>query len=264
MPLRSNCRQVIVITLLLLTTVLSSVANAEFYPSIPRNMVNFESYYEISNLADAAQQMRQDAARLGLNINAHPEADKSRLPFAELHLPVTKISPDISDRPYVTVLKGESRSPGNKENCVAILAVYRELSIDEVAKIFESGIQILQNLFAGPGQPVFGGFLVNGRAADLLELQKRDYFAWLGEYSADLKIQPDLGASSINQYSITLYKRRFEDSYFSDLESHQVVVLNKSEQFRRIGVECDWETAKKLCELDWVQSLYPVEYPEPN
>ncbi len=260
----SVVQSLLIIALLTLAAGPATYANAEFVSSIPRNMVDFESYYEIKNLADAAQEMRQDAARLGLNVHAHPEADKSTPPFSELYLPVFKISPDFSDRSYITVLKGKSLLPGQYRQYVAILAVYRELSVDEVAKMLKSGVQVLQNLFAGPGQPVFGGLLVKGSATNLVELQNREYFAWLGEYSADLKIQPDLGASSINRYGITLYKQRIENLYLVDLELHQAKMTSKSERFRRIRVECSWETAKNLCELDWIRSLYPVEYDEPN
>lgn len=253
-------RLLFVMALLVFASGASNVVNAEFVPLFYQNLRDLEKYYETENLADAAQEMRQDAARFDLDIYERPEVDKSTPPFSVLHLPVAKIAPDFSERSYASVLQSKSTLPGYAQKYVAILAVYRELSIDEVAAIFESEIRILEKLFAGPDRQVFGGYMVKGRASDLVELQERDYFAWLGEYSADLKRQADLGASSINQYGITLHKRLFEDSYFSDLESHQAVVRNKSERSGRIGVNCNWEIAKKLCELDWVRSIYPVEY----
>ena len=105
---------------------------------------------------------------------------------------------------------------------------------------------------------------MEGPAADLLELHTRQYFAWLGAYGADLKIQPHLGPSSINRYGITLYTQHIENLYLVDLALHQAKMTSKSERSRRMGVECSWEKAKKLCELDWIRSLYPVEHDVPE
>ena len=252
--------------LLLIAILLSGVAEGatpdeEFIPDTPRNLRDLDKYYEFTSPADAARELRHDAERFGLDIHKHPTSDKSTPPFSVLHLPVADITPDFRDQSYVTLLRNMEASSDASNESIAILAVYRELSIDEIASMFESDIDILQRLYAGPNRRLLGGYIVKGSAESLVELQQQDYFAWLGEYSADLKRQADLGASSIDRYTITLYRRNIEESYYRDLEAHQVKVLGKSARFRRIRIGCTWEIAKALCSLNWVKSLYPNENP---
>ena len=236
-------------------------AFAELVKVWPRNMADLESYYQIEDLDHAAKKLRQDALTLGHDIHQYRESGDSAAGLYPLHLPAAKILPDANDHSYIDLLKDKHQDARKTRMQAAILAVKRELTIDEVASLFESGIRILQNLFAGPSPQVFGGLLVLGRPADLLALQGQEYYSWLGEYGPALKMQSGLGPSSLNWYTIFLFNRRVEPSFLEDLESLNVEVRGMSESFRTIGVKCSWEKAKRVLELNWVRCMLPKEHP---
>lgn len=244
---------------------LAAVAMAEpgeeFVPANRANMLAMARYYEIQDLADAADALRRDAARFGLDVFEHPVAGNAAHPYTVLHLPVAPIRPDFGDSSYLRSLSIKGARDGTGRDFVGILAVNRELSVDEVAGIFESGIRILEKLFAGPSQEYFGGYILQGPADALVALRDREYFTWLGEYRADLRWQEDLGPSSLNRYAITLYKRQIASAFHSELEALGARVFDESAMFRTIGVECDWETVRRILELDWVRTMYPIEHP---
>lgn len=251
--------QFVLITMLIVASAVASTDD-EFIPTSPVIMLAMDKYYNIENLADAAAAMRMDAYRFSLNVEEHPQADKAVNRPARLHLHVAEINPDISDRSYLSVLASVSAQTDTTDDHVAILAVNRVLSIDEVAGLFESGIRILERLPSGPHNEFLSGYIVQGSAAALVALEPHDYFLWLGEYSADLKRRADLVSSSLDQYRIYLFKNQIKQSYLADLESLGAIVKRQSEQYRSIKVKCSWETAMKLCDLDWVRSIQSVEF----
>ncbi len=260
-----SCAQ---LPLVLLALILAGGAAAgtddEYIPTCPSDMLAMEKYYNIENTDEAAAVLRRDAARFGLDVDEHPQVDKVDGPYVDdphmmLNLHVVDIRPDVSDRSYLSTLAIKNDQAGETNEYVAILAVTRVLSIDEVAGIFESGIYILEKLYAGSRHENFGGYIVQGPAEALVGLQNRDYFLWLGEYSANLKMRANRGPSSIDMYVIKLFKMRIEHKYVSDIESHGAALMSQSELFRSIRVQCSWDTALKLCELDWVRSIRPLE-----
>lgn len=256
-------RLVLRLSLLLWSIVLAAGAAAdtgeEFVPANPSNMLAMAKYYDIQELADAAAALRRDADRFGLDVHEHPAAGNVGHPYTVVHLPVTLFKPDFGDDAYLRSLSDKGARDGGGGEFVAILAVHRELSIDEVAGIFESGVRILEKLFAGPAQEYFGGYIVQGPATALVALSDREYFSWLGEYGTNLKWREDFGPSSLNWYSITLYKRQIADTYCADLEALGARVMDKSAQFRTIDVECSWDIVQRILELDWVRSMCPNE-----
>jgi len=254
-------RSLFVLLALILATGASAGTKEEFIPTSPSNMLAMEEYYDFENPNDAASALRRDAVRFGLDVEEHPPAGNANHPYSVLNLHVAKIKPDFEDRAYLSALESMSTTAAESDEVVAILAVHRELSIDEVAGIFESGIRILEKLSAGSRHEIFGGYIVQGPAAALVELQDRDYFSWLGEYRADLKRQADLGPSSIDMYVIKLYKKRIKPTHVADIESLGATIMFQSELFRGIQVKCSWDIALKLCELDWVRSIYSEEPP---
>jgi hypothetical protein len=249
----------LLITVLIFAASPSSGGDTDFVPSTSQNLLAMEMYYDIENLADAADALRQDAARFGLDISEHPLAGNASRPYSVLHLHVAQITPDFSDTSYLSALANKKVLSGEADESVAILAVNRNLSIDEVASLFESGIRILEKLFAGSKREIFGGYIVRGPAANLAGLRGREYFVWLGDYRADLKWPADLGPSSRDRYYITLYKRQIKDSYLADLEMHNATVMYQSKRGWGINVGCNWGAVQKLCELDWVRSMSPIE-----
>lgn len=236
-------------------------ALGELIHAWPRHIIDLESYYQIANLEQAAQKLRQDAESLGHDIHQHRHTDQPAVLSHPLNLPTMKFSPDLDDHSYIARLEGMKGAAPADSRQAAILVVKRELTIDEVARLFESGIQIMQNLFAGPSTPPFAGLIVVGHPEKLLNLKAEDYFLWLGAYHQGLKMYPDNGASSLNRYTIFLFHRRIDATYLEVLEEHDVQVGYRSERFRTIGIECSWETARKLLELTWVRCIIPKEHP---
>lgn len=62
-------------------------------------------------------------------------------------------------------------------------------------------------------------------------------------------------------YVIKLYKKRIKPTHVADIESLGATIMFQSELFRGIQVKCSWDIALKLCELDWVRSIYSEEPP---
>lgn len=265
MAIRSRRRALDRATALLLLSLVPTIctgaskgAGGEYVPSSPDNLLRIDKYYEDVNPVEAAAALRRDAGRFHLDIREHPATSRSMRPFSVLQLHMARIAPDFSDRSYLSSLEDATGIVDPQRKRVAIIAVRRELSIDEVAVILESDVRILERLFADKAQ-VFGGYIVRGRPADLVAISRREYFAWMGEYSPELKRYADLGASPLGRYSVFLFGHAIEERFLDDLRTLGAQVLHSSGTFAAIDVACPWETALEICALDWVRSLFPNE-----
>ena len=254
----------IVLSVIVMPHIASCMSNegdtdSRHIPYSRRGLLATDMYYEIDNLAEAANALRRDADRFGLDVYEHPPTNKADHPYSSLSLHVTDISPDFGDLSYLSVLAEMRSAAGDTDQHVAILSVNRELSIDEVAGLFEAGIRVLDRLLAGPHDNIFGGYIVQGSARALFELQGHDYFAWLSEYSADLKRQVGLSSSSIDLYIIHLFKKQVKQSYIDELKELGASVEYQSPEYKRIVVKCSWDVAVELCAMLWVRSISSEE-----
>jgi hypothetical protein len=128
--------------------------------------------FNINDPLRAAMSLRSLAADIGARTDLIPTyedqdvfgvAGKQTL---SLVLPARPVWVRVEDQSFTAELQRELDSPGSSESLTAIVVLNRALSIDELAKLMESGVRVLQRI-----------------PPRILRIAGEPYADWIGESS---------------------------------------------------------------------------------
>jgi len=214
-----------------------------------------KTIYEINDPLRAAASLRSLAAEIGARTDLVPTyldgevfgvAGKQTL---NLKLPSRLVQVSPEDRSFTNRLQGELGQPRSSEPTTAILFLDRPLSIDELAKLMESGVRVLER--------IAGGLLIRADGPRILQLADEPYAGWVGEYKTAYKYSVETRVSELNQYGLR-YFGGFDEEFRRDLVDLGVTVEMIHEGLKRIVVNCNERALDGIERLAWVACISPA------
>ncbi len=227
---------------------------------IPERILFSKSYYNMKDLERAAEKMRADAKRMGIDEHIIPALPTEYKFFNEgsgkmkITLPTGTFDFDRNDKTRIVEFDREE-----KEKAVIFVAS-RPLSIDEVASLMESQIRIHKRLFTHSPRMAF---LVKVTPQSFEELQSRQFFFFATEYISEFKLETGWQKAG---------KGSFNFKYFGELKSHfsqdlkelgfgEIKISERSGIIKATGLSKDLPMAASLCwvEVVWCSPIYKYD-----
>jgi hypothetical protein len=217
-------------------------------------IIHDEKFYDIDDPVEGAAQMRRNAATIGADTDLRPRYVENLYPdsptsVVEITLPARFIRPDLADRSFGEFLSSPEARKSGARQYTAIFVMNRNLTINEMASIRESGIRIYQRLNVG--------LLVRASRTQLLGLAARDYAAWLGEFRDDDKFPRGNRISSFGVYFVR-YFGRLKPEYRDDLTSSGAMVTHTSARAGGFSITCGPDVLGAIAHLSWVAAVSPL------
>ncbi len=234
----------------------SVLQSSELTPATPSQLLANMEYYEIEDLQKAAALMLSIARINGIDVELAPNYSRPLVEsFTEIQLPAMEYEPQYLDHSFANFLS--SSTAGEREvEYVAVLVVWRQLTIREVAELLQSGLRIYHRFVAGRLGVQLGGFIVRGDPQALCGLVSKPYYRWMGEYLPAMKqSDEDLGKGNGSCWVYSFY-RGVKKEYLEQLREMGIQYFNVSGLMGKITVRAEREEIEQMKKLKWVKTVF--------